>query len=328
MTRLAVEFLGVPLKTPLVLASGIWGTSVSLLKRAAENGCGAVTAKSCGPRERSGHVNPTCIDWGHGLINAIGLANPGVDAEAKLLHTAVRELKAIDTPLIASIFAGTPAEFGQVAATIATAQPRFIELNISCPNVNSEFGEPFAGSPEAAAEVTHEVKRALRHTGIPMIVKLAPNVPSIARVALAVVEAGADALCAINTMPGMLIDAESGQPVLANRSGGISGPALKPIALKCVYDLHRACPEVPIIGTGGVSGGVDAIEFLMAGACAVGVGSAIYYRGPGAMGAIVAEMDEWLQGHGIENVSALRGVAHTAPAFPVSPSQPPVPAAH
>ena len=121
---------------------------------------------------------------------------------------------------------------------MARAQPDFIEVNISCPNVGSEFGEPFAGSAESAASVTESVKRALVGSGIPLIVKLAPNVPSIARIAHAVVEAGADALCAVNTMPGMLIDAESGQSILANRSGGLSGPALKPVALKCVYDIH------------------------------------------------------------------------------------------
>ena len=161
----------------------------------------------------------------------------------------------LGVPLIASIFAGPPAEFGTVAQTVAQAQPDLIEVNISCPNVHSEFGEPYAADPGAAAEVTGYVKDAVSAFGIPVIVKLAPNVPSIGRIARAVVEAGADALCVINTMPGMLIDAESGQPLLANRSGGLSGPAIKPIALKCVYDVHRACPQTPIIGTGGVTTG-------------------------------------------------------------------------
>ena len=174
MSASEVDFLGVTLKTPLVLASGIWGATTSLLQRAAESGCGAVTAKSCGPQPRSGHVNPTCLDWGHGLINAIGLANPGVDAEVELLRSARSALAAQGVPLIASIFASTPVEFGKVAAKTAQANPSFIELNVSCPNVGSEFGEPFAGSPDAAADVTREVKRALLGTGIPVIVKLAP----------------------------------------------------------------------------------------------------------------------------------------------------------
>ncbi len=328
MTDLSVDFLGARLNTPLVLASGIWGTSVSLLERASHNGCGAVTAKSCGPAERTGHVNPTCLDWGHGLINAIGLANPGVDAEVELLKSANLALASRRTPLIASIFAGSPQEFAEVALKAAEANPAFLELNISCPNVGSEFGEPFAGSPEAAAQVTGEVKTALAGQGIPVIVKLAPNVPSVARVARAVIEAGADALCAVNTMPGMLIDAEARWPVLANRSGGISGPALKPIALKCVYDLHRSFPDTPIIGTGGVSTGLDAIEFIMAGASAVGVGSAIYYRGAGAIRQILDEMTHWLADHGVQSLAELRGAAHIEKFFAVSPSTPPVPSAH
>ena len=153
-------------------------------------------------------------------------------------------------------------------------------------------------------------------------------IPSIARIARAVVAAGADALCVINTMPGMVIDAESGQAILANRSGGLSGPAIKPIALKCVYDARKACPDTPIIGTGGVTTGVDAIEMLMAGATAVGVGSAVYYRGADAITAIRREMAEWLDGHGIADVNQVRGAAQREPLYPVTPTGAPVPAAH
>ena len=323
-----VDFLGMHLKTPLVLASGIWGTSTAILVRAAKSGFGAVTAKSCGPEERRGHVNPTCLDWEHGLINAIGLANPGVDAEVGLLSEARSALEAYHTPLIASIFAGTPEEFAQVALKVALANPAAIELNISCPNVASEFGEPFAASTTAASEVTAAVKSALAHNPIPVIVKLAPNVPSIARIACAVVEAGADALCATNTMPGMLIDAECGQPLLANRTGGISGHALKPIALKCVYDIYRACPNTPIIGTGGISTGVDVIEFIQAGAMVVGVGTAVHYRGPEAGNQIVAEVSDWLALRGIDRLSDLRGQAHEEMAYDVEPSAPPLPKGH
>ncbi|MCB0099096.1 MAG: dihydroorotate dehydrogenase [Caldilineaceae bacterium] len=326
--NMQISFLGRTLPTPLILASGIWGTTVSLLTRAAQSGCGAVTAKSCGPAPRAGHVNPSCIEWGGGLINAIGLANPGAEAEVALLAKAKRELTPLGVPLIASIFAGTYAEFGQVAATVAEAEPDFLEVNISCPNVGSEFGEPFAGNPESAALVTQQVKRALRPTNIPVIIKLAPNVPSIARIARAVVEAGADALCVINTMPGMVIDLESGQPILANRSGGLSGPAIKPIAIKCVYDVRKACPDTPIIGTGGVTHGVDAVEMLMAGADAVGVGSAIHYRGPNALQQIVNEMQSWADAHSIGCWQEVRGLAHREPTYSEKASAPPVPSAH
>jgi dihydroorotate dehydrogenase (NAD+) catalytic subunit len=328
MANLAVSFLDFTFPSPLVLASGIWGTTVSLLERAALAGCGAVTAKSCGPTPRAGHVNPSCLDWGHGLINAIGLANPGAAAEVELLAQARNRLAPLGVPLIASIFAGPPAEFGEVAHTIAQAQPDLVEVNISCPNVHSEFGEPYAASADAAAGVTGVVVDALRPSGIPVIVKLAPNVPSIARIARAVVAAGADALCVINTMPGMVIDAESGQPILANRSGGLSGSAIKPIALKCVYDAHKACPDTPIIGTGGVTTGVDAVEMLMAGATAVGVGSAVYYRGADAIAVIRRELAEWLDSHGLADVNGMRGAAHREPLYPVTPTGAPVPQAH
>jgi len=328
MSTLATPFLHLTLPSPLVLASGIWGTTASLLARAAASGCGAVTAKSCGPEPRAGHVNPSCLDWGHGLINAIGLANPGAAAEVALLAKAKEQVRPYAAALIASIFAGPPEEFGSVAATIAAAQPDLIEVNISCPNVHSDFGEPYAGSPDAAAQVTAHVKRALHGTNIPVIVKLAPNVPSIGRIARAVVEAGADALCVINTLPGLVVDAESGQLVLANRSGGLSGPALKPVALKCVYDARRACPDTPIIGTGGVSSGLDAVEMLMAGATAVGVGSAIYYRGLDAIAQIHAELEGWLDAHGIGDAEEIRNRVHRERIYPVAPSGAPIPSAH
>ncbi|MEZ4676866.1 MAG: dihydroorotate dehydrogenase [Caldilineaceae bacterium] len=332
MTNLSVNFLGRTLPTPLVLASGIWGTTAALMARAAADGCGAVTAKSCGPEPRAGHVNPSCVAWEHGLINAIGLANPGAAVEVGLLRKTRAALAPHGAALIASLFAGAPEEFGQVAALIAEADPDFIEVNISCPNVHSEFGEPYAADPGSAAEVTRQVKWGLAQrvpaNTIPVIVKLAPNVPSIARIAQAVVAAGADALCVVNTMPGMVIDAESGQSILANRSGGISGPALKPIALKCVYDVYRACPNVPIIGTGGVSNGIDVIEMLMAGATAVGIGSAIYYRGAETIRAIKAELTTWLSDHGLETLDSVRGAAHREPQYGVRPTGAPVPLAH
>ncbi len=331
MPNLVVNFLGRTLPTPLILASGIWGTTAALMARAAADGCGAVTAKSCGPTPRTGHVNPSCVAWEHGLINAIGLANPGVDDEVALLTKTKAALQPHGSALIASIFAGAPEEFAIVAATVATAAPDYIEVNISCPNVHSEFGEPYAADPVAAAEVTRQVKIGLaqaKMAEIPVIVKLAPNVPSIGRIARAVVDAGADALCVINTMPGLVIDAESGQSILANRSGGISGPALKPIALKCVYDVYRACPDTPIIGTGGVVSGIDVVEMMMAGATAVGIGSAIHYRGSNGIQLIKQELIEWLSTHRIVDLQEIRGKAHREPHYATTPSVAPVPMAH
>lgn len=322
---LTVTFLSRDLPSPIVLASGIWGTTVSLLERAAAEGCGAVTAKSCGPEPRRGHVNPSCIDWGGGLLNAIGLANPGVEEEIGLLQEAKARLQPRGVAVIASIFAATAAEFGDVARRVVTANPDFIEVNISCPNVEDSFGEPFAANPSATAAVTASVIEAVSGSAVPVIIKLAPNVPSVGRIAQAAVDAGADALCAINTMPGLILDASSGQPVLANRSGGISGPALKPIALKAVYDARKACPNTPIIGTGGVNNGQDAVEMLMAGATVVGVGSAIYHRGPDAISLIRAELQQWMAAHNVTGIADLQDRAHAEPQYQSAPAAPPVP---
>jgi len=303
---LTCRLLDLRLRNPVVLASGVIGTSAALLKRAAEAGAGAVTAKSCGPVSRSGYPNPIALDWGGGLINAVGLTNPGAEEEARLLAKARAMLAPLGVPLIASIFGGTVKEFAQVARTVAAAQPHLIEVNISCPNVDDEFGTPFAGTPQDAAAVTTAVKDVV---DIPITVKLAPNVPHIGRIATAVVEAGADALTAINTMPGMIISPEAGCPVLSNRMGGISGPALKPIALRCVYDIARTV-RVPIIGTGGVTTGRDAAEMLMAGATAVGVGSAVWYRGVAALGEIRKELAMFMTSEGYKTLEEIRGMAH------------------
>ncbi|RMF02226.1 MAG: dihydroorotate dehydrogenase, partial [Chloroflexi bacterium] len=190
--------------------------------------------------------------------------------------------------------------------TVSAARPDLIEVNISCPNVGDEFGTPFAGAADSAAAVTASVCGA---TDIPVVVKLAPNVPSIARIAAAVVEAGAAAITAVNTAPGMVIDAESGRPVLHNKVGGVSGAALKPIALRSVFEIRKAV-DVPIIGTGGVSTGRDAVEMLAAGATVVGVGSAIYTRGVGALAQIGAELAEFMAAHGFESVAQLRNRSH------------------
>jgi dihydroorotate dehydrogenase (NAD+) catalytic subunit len=296
----------IKLNNPLVLASGVMGTSPKLLQRVALAGAGAVTAKSCGLRQREGHPNPVMLEWEHGLLNAIGLTNPGVEEEAVVLQLAKTHLAPLGVPLFASIFAGTVEEFGQVAAMIAQVKPDMIEVNISCPNVHDDFGLPFAADHKNAAAVTRVVRAAAGD--IPIAIKLAPNVPDIGRIAKAVVDAGADVITAINTMPGMVIDADAVQPVLHNQSGGISGPALKPIALRCVAEVARSV-DVPIIGTGGVLTGRDAVEMLMAGATGVGVGSALWYRGPEAFRLIKDEILTFMIEKGVRSIHDLIGKA-------------------
>jgi dihydroorotate dehydrogenase (NAD+) catalytic subunit len=305
---LAVELCGNHLPTPLVLASGILGTEAELLARVAEAGAGAVTAKSCSLQPRAGHPNPTVLAWEHGLINAVGLANPGVEAEVVELARAKALLGPLGAALIASIFADTVENYARVAARIVEARPDLIEVNISCPNVHDEFGTPFAADAGAAAEVTAAVREAVAGRA-PVLVKLSPHVADIAAIARAVEAAGADGISAINTLPGMVIDVHARRPILANRSGGLSGPAIRPLAVRCVYEIYQAV-EIPIVGMGGVSSGRDAVEMIMAGATAVGVGSAVYGQGPQVFGRILDEMASLMIELGYERVEQMRGMAH------------------
>lgn len=304
---LRVELAGLTLPGPLVLASGIWGCAAGTLVRAARDGAGAVTAKSCSLEPRVGHPNPTVLDWGAGLMNAIGLANPGAAAERDILRQARAALVPLGVALIASVFGHTRADFAAAAQLVAEAEPDIIELNISCPNVEGEFGRPFALDPVAAAGVTAAVRRVYAGR---LFVKLSPNAPDIVAVARAVADAGADGLTAVNTLgPGMVIDVRARRPVLANRAGGISGAALRPVALRCVYDIAAAV-DLPIIGTGGVSSGDHALQMIMAGATAVGIGSALYGEGSSAFRRINGELAALMRQEGIARLAEVRGVAH------------------
>jgi dihydroorotate dehydrogenase (NAD+) catalytic subunit len=303
-----VQLCGVTLPNPLVLASGILGTEAELLARVADAGAGAVTAKSCSLAPRAGHRNPTVLAWEHGLINAVGLANPGVEAEVEELMRTRPLLAASGSALIASVFADTIEHFARVAARVADAAPDLIEVNISCPNVHDEFGTPFAADAGAAAQVTAAVKAAVAGR-VPLLVKLSPNVADVGAIARAVVDAGADGITAINTLTGMVIDVDARRPVLANRTGGLSGPAIRPLAVRCVYEVFQAV-DVPIVGTGGVSSGRDAVEMIMAGATAVGVGSAVYGEGPEVFGRIGGEVAALIAELGYDSVAEMIGAAH------------------
>jgi dihydroorotate dehydrogenase (NAD+) catalytic subunit len=306
--KLAVQLCGVELPNPLILASGVLGTEAELMARVGRAGAGAVTAKSCSLEPRLGHPNPTVLAWEHGLINAVGLANPGVEAEVEELAQTKALLKPIGAALIASIFADTVENFARVAARVVDAGPDLIEVNISCPNVHDEFGTPFSADAGAAAEVTAAVKEALA-ARVPVLVKLSPNVTNIAAIARAVAAAGADGISAINTLTGMVIDVHAHRPILANRTGGLSGPAVRPLAVRCVYEIYRAV-DLPIVGIGGVSSGRAAVELIMAGATAVGIGSAVYEEGPEVFRRIGAQAAALMVELGYECVEEMRGAAH------------------
>jgi len=298
---LETSLCGIRLKNPLVLASGIRGNSAGLLIRAGKEGAGAATSKSCSLLPREGHANPTMVDTQGAYMNAIGLSNPGVDEEIYEIREAVAKS---GIPIIASIYANEVRDFASVAARISEAKPAMIEVDISCPNVHRE-GAMFSSYAKDAAEVCVAVRDA---TTIPFSVKLSPDVPNIGEIARACVGSGASCITAINTVGGMYIDAHARHAVLANSFGGVSGAAIKPVALKAVYNIRRAVGDkVPIIGTGGVFTGIDAIEMLLAGATAVGVGTAIAVRKePAPFAAIAKEMEAFMKKEGISKLSQLK----------------------
>ncbi len=303
---LSVEICGVRLPNPTVLASGILGLSSEVFERLARSGLGAITTKSVSLQPRAGYRNPVIVDYGPGLINAVGLSNPGVEVMVDEIRRAKERLAPLGVPVIASIFANTIYDFGTLARYISEAEPALIEANISCPNIDARYEQMFAASPYVSAQVTRRIKE---NTDIPLVVKLSPNVEDVVQVAQAVIEAGADAISAINSLgPGMIIDVETGWPVLANRIGGVSGPAIRPIAVRCVYDICRAV-DVPVIGIGGVSNGRDMVEMLLVGATAVGIGSAVNYHGTAVFERAVSEVKQYMRRHGYRSLDDFRGKA-------------------
>lgn len=303
-TDLSTTLSGVALDNPIVLASGFLGVAASTLKRAADLGLGAVTIKSIGPERREGHSEPVVCEVPGGLLNCVGLSTQGPDEAVEELRKAIA---AIDKPIIASFYGKSVDDYALLAEKIDAVKPPLLEANISCPNVKDEFGLPFAAKAESTAAVVTAIKE---QTKIPLFVKLTPNVPDIASIAKAAVEAGAAGITAVNSVgPGMKIDLESRKPVLSNKSGGLSGPAIKPVAVRCVYDITQAV-DVPVIGTGGVTTGEDAVEMLLAGASAVGVGTALMYRGLTACTDIPDEIATYMEHHGYTSVTQLIGAAH------------------
>ena len=305
MTDLSVNFNGVKFDNPIVLASGILGVVGDGMAKVVENGAGGVTSKSLWPYEHKGHANPTMFGTEHWFMNAVGIPDAGPEKAKEEIGRYRARVKA---PFIANIVGAKMEDYVEIAKQVVAMEPDVIEVNISCPNVEDELGKPMACSVTKSAEVTRLGKEV---TGdIPVTVKLSPNVENIVAIAKSVLEAGADGVTAINTYgPALAIDIDTAQPILANKVGGLSGPAIKPLAVKHVYDIYGAT-KCPIIGTGGVTTGRDAIEMMMAGATLVGVGTAVYYRGQDALGKIVKEMEEWCEENGVEKLSDLIGKVH------------------
>ena len=299
---LSTDISGLRLSSPAVLASGVLGYSGDSMLRVAEAGAGAVVTKSVGMNPRAGYPNPTVVQAEAGLINAMGLPNPGIDAFAGEIAYAKTIVK---VPLVVSVFGYDADEYAVVSEKAVRAGADAVELNVSCPHVK-KTGSEIGQNTKLLAEVVEKVKVAVRK---PVIVKLSPNVTDIVEIAKTAVRAGADALTAVNTVKAIAIDVDTQMTVLSNVTGGLSGPAVKPIALKCVYDVFEAV-EVPIFGCGGITGWRDAVEFLLAGASAVQVGTGIAFEDLGIFEKINKGIVKYLQKKGYANIEEVVGLAH------------------
>ena len=292
---------GLPLVNPVMTASGTFGNGLEFVRVFDIQQLGAIVSKATTLRPRSGHHQPRTTETPCGMLNAIGLQNVGVEA---LVRDVAPIWAAWRVPVIVNVSGDSVEEYGELAARLdGVPGVSGLELNISCPNV-AVGGMEFGQDPRLAAAVT---RAALRQTTLPVVVKLTPNVTDIAAVARAVAEAGADAITAINTVQGMAIDVRSRRPVISSVFAGLSGPAIKPIALRMVYQVAAAV-DIPVIGCGGISSGLDAIEFLMAGATAVQVGTATFSN-PLAPLEVLEGIQSFLAEQGVEDVHDIIGVA-------------------
>ncbi len=292
---LEVEILNMKLKNPVMLAAGVLGSTASSLNWAARNGAGGVVTKSFSLEQNKGYPNPTTVEVRGGIINAIGLSNPGVEAFKV-------ELERIDkkVPTVASLYGSSAEEFSLVARAVED-MVNALELNVSCPHAMTGCGASIGQDPDLTAEIVRKVKQTVK---IPVIVKLTPNVTDIVEIAMAAEKAGGDGLTLINS-----IDLETARPVLSNRFGGMSGPAIKPIALRCVYQVYESV-KVPIIGVGGIMDYADVVEFLYAGAHCVQVGTAVMYQGLEVFSRIANGLESFMRDKEFKGVEEMVGLAH------------------
>lgn len=306
MATLECKMFGKVLKNPIVLASGVLGMTKGSLARVCDEGCGAVTTKSLSLEARRGHEGPNVVETECGLLNAMGYPNPGIDAGLGEFSGWKRE-----EALIVSIVGKDEKEFALLAEKAEAARKKLgataIEAALSCPHTPGYGTMAGQGTPESVERITRAIKE---RTKLPLVIKLSPSVPGEAKAAKVAQEAGADAINMGNSLgPGMKIDISRKKAVLGYGVGGLSGPAIKPIAVRCVYDIYGAV-DIPIIGTGGITTGEDAVEMLMAGASWCGVGTAAYFRGTGAFGKIADEMKAWLRANGFSGLNDVIGAAH------------------
>ncbi|MBI2079477.1 dihydroorotate dehydrogenase [Candidatus Micrarchaeota archaeon] len=306
MVKLSVELASLKLENPTILASGIIGVTKGSLEGAVQNGAAAVTTKSISIEPRKGHETPIMVETDAGFLNAVGYTNPGI-------YSAIEEFSdwKSKAPLILSLVGKDETEYSVLAEKIRSAQKNFkisaVELVLSCPHTPGYGLMAGQDTPEQTAKVVRAVKSKLP---VPIIVKFSPSSLGVGGLAKAAEEAGASAINMGNTIgPGMKINIDQKKPVLGFKMGGLSGPAMRPVTVRSIYDIYQSV-KIPIIGTGGVSYGADAIELMMAGASAIGIGTAVWYRGQDVFRKIAKEMEEWLDSNGYSSVKEIVGLAH------------------
>lgn len=297
--QLGTESLGFRMSNPTMLASGILGMSRFTLEQVARAGAGAVVTKSIGSEFEKGYSNPTIVEVDSGYLNAMGLPNPGV----KAYINEISELKAAtNVPIVGSVYGKDPEEFAAVASMLERAGITAIEANVSCPHAKiGSIGQ----DPDCVREVAKAIRDAI---SVPLFVKLNPNVTSIVEIAKAAEEGGCNAITAINTVRAMVIDIDACSPILGNRYGGLSGPAIKPIAVRCIYELFENV-KIPLIGVGGIDSWEDAIEFLLAGASAIQIGTGLI-KGLTVFNEIVAGITGYMKKKGYKELDEIVGRAH------------------
>ncbi len=314
---MATQLAGADFINPILTASGCAAAGRELDQFFDVTTIGGVVTKSVMLHPRSGRPTPRMAETPSGMLNSIGLQGPGIDA---FIDKDLAWLRERGATTVVSIAGGSVEEYAKVASKLRLVPGiNAVEVNISCPNVESR-GEVFACDPVAAAEVISAVRRSTA-SSIPVLAKLSPDVTDIVEVARAVVEAGANGLSVINTALGMVIDTDTMRPVLGGLTGGLSGPAIRPIAVRCVWQIHAAMPEVPILGMGGIRTGGDALQFILAGASAVSVGTAIF-ADPMAPARIRDELIRALHARGFGAVRDAVGYAHRAPDAESAPEEP------
>ncbi len=302
MTNLSVEVCGLLLKNPTMLASGVLDETGKSMLAAAKAGAGAIVTKSIGKTPREGHPNPSVVELECGLLNAMGLPNPGIEIYAD----EIKEAKKGGVPIIGSVFGGTEDEIAELAGLMANAGADAVELNLSCPHAKG-FGAEIGSTPELVESIC---RKARRNSKVPVLAKLTPHTSSVSGLAAAAERGGANGIVAINTLKGMAISTEARMPILANKFGGLSGPAIRPVGVRCVYEIYETV-KIPIIGVGGVASGRDALEYIMAGASAVQIGTAVWSQGLGVFKRVCKELSDFMDENGYKSPKEMVGVAHS-----------------